>query len=180
MMTSARFATLLSILLLALTACDKKKTEAAAAPAAPVPGPVKYTTGSPANAGDYDGTKAVSVPGSFGGTYIIVPKDCPTFSCGDVKSGGSIDNDKLKTTCPKGHFMLVQLKETAKAGTKTPMESIVHTEVATGSANGLVLSGAKANELEVLSAGTSLVARVSLKNDESFEGIVGATVCPKP
>lgn len=171
---------LLSVLLLAVTACENKKTEAAAAPAAPAPGPVKYTTGSPENAGDYDGTKAVSVPGSFGGTYVIVPKDCPTFSCGDVKSGGSLDNDKLKQACPKGHFMLVKLKDTAKAGTKAPMESIVHTEVATGSANGLVLSDAKANDLEVLSAGTSLVARVSFKSDESFEGIVGATVCPNP
>ena len=141
------------------------------------PGPVTYKTGVEAWSGAYDGTKALAY-GTDDRTTVFVPRDCPAFACAHVKSGANLDNDALKKACPKGQFLIVQIDGKAAAGSKGKLESVVHTELEKGGANGLSIDDTSV--VEVLSAGPSIVARVHGTGSETVEGIAGATVCPKP
>lgn len=170
MHTAAKVSALLVTLLLT-SACDKGKSGGGPSGSAAVPGPVTYKTGIAAYSGAYDGTKAVAYTSSE--MTIFVPRDCPSFSCAYVKAGANLDKDKLKATCPKGQFMSINVKPPSAPG-KIQASSIGHSD-ATGSANGLLTD---TKDVEVLSVGASIVARVSAKGDESVEGVVGATVCP--
>ena len=161
----ARIATFLSPLLLLIAACDKDGSGSAAEP-----GPVKYTTGAPAYAGAYDGTRAVAY--TSGEMSIFVPRDCPTFSCADVKRGAKLDMDRLKTSCPSAQFMIVNVKPPTAPG-RIQASSNGH---AKGSdANGLLLDS---SDVDVLSVSPKIVAHVNAKGSESVEGVIGATICP--
>jgi len=165
----------IAVILLA-TACNKDKN--APAGNSNAPGPLKYKASmTPAASGDYDGTKGIAADSGFGNTDIILAKDCPSFSCADV-SGSSLKTDKLKTACPKGRFLVIEHKGPVKAGTKATMDSVVQAE-STGGAMGLMIGDAKTKEVEYLSAGPPVTAKLTLKADDAFEGVVALTVCPK-
>lgn len=172
----ATFVSLIPLVL--LVACEKKDADAASpsatasAAAAPEPGPVKYTTGDPEIAGDYDGTKAV-----VKGKILVVPRNCPTLSCEEVGSSFTFDRGKIGKICPKAYVMTVEVEKDLTQGSKQPMVAIGNSNIANGSANGLVTNGAEKNEIEVLSAGDRLVAKIDLKGMESFQGVVSAKVC---
>jgi type III secretion system FlhB-like substrate exporter len=83
----------------------------------------------------------------------------------------------LKATCPKGTVLALSLDKDLSAGSKQPLESIVVAQ-GDGSAAGLLLSSAKANEVDVISTGDTVVAKVRFEGDQSVNGIVGAKVCP--
>jgi hypothetical protein len=171
MHTALRVGALLAALLLT-AGCDKGKSGGSGGPSASaaVPGPVTYKTGIAAYSGAYDGTKAVAY--TSGEMSIFVPRDCPSFSCAYVKAGANLDKDKLKAACPKGQFMSINVKPPSAPG-KIQASSITHSDATGG--NGLLTD---TKDVDVLSVGASIVARVSAKGDESVEGVVGATVCP--
>jgi hypothetical protein len=174
----SRSALALSCSLLALVAC-KGKAPASEEPAkAPIPaaGPLTYTTGDASIAGDYDGTKAF-LSKSDGHPTLFVAKNCPAFSCANV-SGSSFRSDTVKATCPQGAALSIEVEKDLVAGSKQPIKSAVCAH-GDGSANGLVTSGADANEVEVLSAGDTVLAKVSLQGMEGLKGVVAAKTCPQ-
>ena len=165
---------LLAFAVVLLSACkgdDPGKPGAAAG----APGPVKYTTGDKNIAGDYDGTKALLTKSGFGKWKLYVAKNCPAFSCANV-SKDAFGSDAVKATCPQGAVLEMTLEKELAKGSKQPFTSIVCAE-GNGSAHGLVLSDAAANEVEVLAAGETVVAKVNVKSSESVNGVVGAKVC---
>jgi hypothetical protein len=156
-----------------LPACEGDDPAKPGASAA-APGPVKFTTADAAAAGDYDGTKAV-IKKSFGKPEIYVAKNCPQLTCANVKD---FDSKFMKATCPKGTVLNLSLEKDLTKGSKQPMASIVVAH-GDGSAGGLLLSDAQANEVEVLSsAGDTVVASVNFKGGQTLNGVVGAKVCP--
>lgn len=156
-----------------LPACKGDDPAKPGAPAAAAPGPVKFTSADAAVAGDYDGTKALTRK-SFGKPSIYVAKNCPQLTCANAKDFGS---EMLKSICPQGAVLAMELAKELTPGSKQPFESIVIAQ-GTGSAMGLVLSDAKTNEIEVVSAGDTIVAKVNFKGDQTVSGVVGAKVCP--
>ena len=173
---------LVSALVLLTAACNKEEKKdgsatASSSAAKAEAGPVTYKTGIPAYAGPYDGKKALMGKNSEG-TWIFLTAGCPSFSCADMKYGNSLDKEKLKAACPTGQTMSILVKALPSAGGKTPIDTILHTTLSDLGGNGIMIEGAEANELEVVSAGDPLVARVHLKGDESVEGVVSAKSCP--
>lgn len=164
-----------------LGGCNKSETaagapSASAAPApAPTPGAVKYTTGDPAIAGDYDGTKAIARK-SGSKTTIAMPKNCDALACEHLP-GSLLDQDALKKACPKGHVLTIEVDKEPTAGAKLPLTHAGCVHVESGAANGLVLDGAQKNEIEVVSAGDNYVVKVDLDGMEDIQGVLSAKLC---
>lgn len=164
----------LAMAVVLVSACKGDDPPKPAAPAAPTPGPVSYTTGDKEFAGDYDGAKALLHKDGWGKWKLYLTKNCPQFSCADV-SRDAFGNDRAKATCPQGQILAMAMDKEPTKGSKQPFTTIVR--VQGDSAMGLMLSDAKANELEVLSTGETLVAKVNVKTDETLGGTVGARTC---
>jgi hypothetical protein len=167
----------LSLALMSLAACKGKEqaSQEPAKAALPAAGPLTYTTGDASIAGDYDGTKALLSKGD-GHPTLFLAKNCPAFSCANV-SGNSFRSDTVKATCPQGAALSIEVEKELAAGSKQPIKNAVCAH-GDGSANGLVVSGADANEVEVLTAGDTVLAKVSLQGMEGLKGVVAAKTCP--
>jgi hypothetical protein len=169
-----------------LVGCQKSDANAAGGPSASgaatpppspaaAPGPVKYTTGDAKIAGDYDGTKAIARRmGSR--TIIALAKNCDALSCDHLPSS-LLAQDKVKAACPNGYVLTLQMEQELTAGAKVPLTNAVCSQLESGAANGLVLSGASKNEVEVVSAGDSYVVKISLDGMEGIQGVASAKLC---
>ena len=141
-----------------------------AAACAKSPGPVTYKTGIDSYSGPYDGTNAIAYD-SGDTVTVFIPRDCPSFSCNEVKSGGNLDKELVKKDCPKAQFLMVTFKGKPAVG-KMALDGVVHID--SGGANGLNLDN---SQLELATV-SPLVASVHVPGDETVEGVFGAKMCP--